>query len=62
MAESINVNSDNLDQMIPQVHFKVLAAKNCNKPQIWISRTQLLIVIELHYLPQNICFGVWNLD
>ena len=43
-----------LDQMTPQVHFQNFVCEKWQQAQIWISRTQLLIVIDLQYLPKNI--------
>ena len=39
----------------PSAIFKVSAMKDGDKPQICISLTWLLIIIDLQYLPQNIC-------
>ena len=40
----------------PSPIYTVLAVNNGDKPQIGIYLTQLLIIIDLQYLPQNICF------
>ena len=45
-----------LDDMTPSAIFTVLAVKNGDKPQIGISLTWLLIIIELQYLPQSLSF------
>ena len=42
----------------PSAIFTVSAVKNGDKPQIYISLTWLLIVIDLQYLPQIYVFDV----
>ena len=50
-----------LDDMIPNAFFTVLAVNNGDKPQIGISLTRLLIITDLRYLPQNMCFWWWGI-
>ena len=43
---------------LPSAIFKVSAVKDVDKPQICISLTWLLIIIDLQYLPQIYVFDV----
>ena len=46
---------------LPSAIYTVSAVKNGDKSQIYISLTWLLIIIDLQYLPQNVCFWCWEI-
>ena len=53
--KNVNLGIDGL----PGAIFEMLAMENNKKPKLWFFIVQLLFIIDLQYLPLNVCFCEW---